>query len=55
MMIIDIILAIIFSLLLIFYIKNTENFKFYNWAFIFCTILLIGTFITVIYYKLGII
>lgn len=54
-MIIDIVLAFSYSILLVFYIRYSDELKWYNWGFIFCTILLISMFVIFILYECGIV
>ena len=54
-MIIDIVLAFLYSILLVFYIRHSDELKWYNWGFIFCTILLISMFVIFILYECGIV
>lgn len=48
-------LSILYSVFLVFYIRTSENFKFHNWLFIICGILLISMFITSILCECGIV
>lgn len=48
-------LAILYSILLVFYIKYTDNFKIHNWLLVYFTIILISLIIMCIFYDFGII
>lgn len=53
--IISISLAILYSTLLVFYIKYTDNFKIHNWLSVYFTIILISLIIMCIFDDFGII